>query len=216
VTTTGTAALAHLPGIDFAGKTGTAQTISLEARKRMGSAGKKFEDNAWFVGMTPRRNPEIVVAVLSQGAGWGWRSGIVASKIIKVYVDKKQARLAGKPYTVPNIQPVTPGAKGGAGESAPDSKPAPGAPPVAAARLPTQMGGVWSDGGERLHAHSFALPASGAFHRAVAAPGMERFAENAGGLESGRPQPKKRTGWRELPGVAAALPEPRWRTGVGN
>ena len=59
----GTAASSHLEGIDFAGKTGSAQTISLEARNKMGAEGKKkFKDNGWFVGVTPRRNPEIVVA----------------------------------------------------------------------------------------------------------------------------------------------------------
>jgi penicillin-binding protein 2 len=217
VTTTGTAAQAHLPGIDFAGKTGTAQTISLEARKRMGSAGKKFEDNAWFVGVAPRRNPEIVVAVLSQGAGWGWRSGIVASKIIKVYVDKKQAREAGKPYTLPSIQPVTPGAGSGEEPAAPGAEPAAGATPTAALHSPVQIGGVWSDGaGGRLRVGHFRLTASEHFHRAVAAPGMEQFAQAEARRENHLPRQKKRASWRNLPGVVAALPEPPWRAGEDN
>ena len=91
VTKIGTAALAHLEGIDFAGKTGTAQTISLEARSKLGAEGKKqYSDNAWFVGMTPRRDPQIVVAVLYQGGGWGWHSGLLASQVIKAYVDKQR------------------------------------------------------------------------------------------------------------------------------
>jgi penicillin-binding protein 2 len=91
VTKIGTAAMAHLEGIDFAGKTGTAQTISLEARSKMGAEGKKqFNDNAWFVGMAPRRDPQIVVAVLYQGGGWGWHSGLLASQVIKAYVDKQR------------------------------------------------------------------------------------------------------------------------------
>ena len=70
---------------------GTAQTISLEARSKMGVSGKsKFNDNSWFVGIMPRRNPEIVVAVLTQGGGWGWRSGLLAAKVIKTYVDKQR------------------------------------------------------------------------------------------------------------------------------
>ncbi|MFZ1136471.1 MAG: penicillin-binding protein 2 [Candidatus Korobacteraceae bacterium] len=93
VTTIGTAATAHLNGIDFAGKTGTAQTISLDARKAMGTTAKtKFNDNAWFVGMTPRRNPEIVVAVLVQGGGWGKNSAFLAAKVIKAYVEKQRTR----------------------------------------------------------------------------------------------------------------------------
>ena len=93
VTRIGTAAAAHIDGIDFAGKTGTAQTISSEARSKMGASSKsKFNDNSWFVGMTPRRNPEIVVAVLTQGGGWGWRSGLLAAQVIKAYVAKQRLR----------------------------------------------------------------------------------------------------------------------------
>ena len=105
VTRIGTAAAAHIDGIDFAGKTGTAQTISAEARSEMGASGKsKFNDNSWFVGMTPRRNPEIVVAVLTQGGGWGWRSGLLAAQVIKAYVAKqrlRQTQLAKANGTVP-------------------------------------------------------------------------------------------------------------------
>ena len=91
VTKIGTAAAAHLDGIDFAGKTGTAQTISLEARSKLGAAGKKqFNDNAWFVGIAPRRDPQIVVAVLYQGGGWGWHSGLLAAQVIKAYVEKQR------------------------------------------------------------------------------------------------------------------------------
>ena len=93
VTTIGTAAASHLPGIDFAGKTGTAQTISLDARKTLGTSTKaKFNDNAWFVGLTPRRNPEIVVAVLMQGGGWGKNSAVLAAKVIKAYVEKQRTK----------------------------------------------------------------------------------------------------------------------------
>ncbi|MGH9578384.1 MAG: penicillin-binding protein 2, partial [Terriglobales bacterium] len=58
----GTAASAHLAGIDWGGKTGSSQVVSIEARKRL--TGRQFADNGWFVGVAPRRNPEIVVAVL--------------------------------------------------------------------------------------------------------------------------------------------------------
>jgi penicillin-binding protein 2 len=91
VTKIGTAAMTHLEGIDFAGKTGTAQTISMEARSKLGTAGKlKFNDDSWFVGMAPRRDPRIVVVVLCQGGGWGWRSGLLASSVIKTFVEKER------------------------------------------------------------------------------------------------------------------------------
>jgi penicillin-binding protein 2 len=91
VTKIGTAATTHLDGIDFAGKTGTAQTISLEARSKLGAEGKKkYNDNAWFVGMAPRRDPQIVVAVLYQGGGWGWHSGLLAAQVVKAFVEKQR------------------------------------------------------------------------------------------------------------------------------
>ena len=43
-------------------------------RKSKGGASKQFADNSWFVGVTPRRNPEIVVAVLF-ALGIGYLNG---------------------------------------------------------------------------------------------------------------------------------------------
>ncbi len=89
----GTAAQSRLPGIEFSGKTGTAQTISYQGRDRAGHKGQ-FEDNAWFVGFAPRRNPEIVVAVLVQSGGHGSVAAApIARDIVKTYYDKK----SGKP-----------------------------------------------------------------------------------------------------------------------
>ena len=91
VTTTGTAAVAHLEGIDFVGKTGTAQVMSHDALSRT-SKGHNTEPNAWFVGMAPRRNPDIVVAVLWEHGGWGAGSAPLAAKIIDVFVEKQRKR----------------------------------------------------------------------------------------------------------------------------
>src|SRR6516162_6374075 len=88
----GTAGSAHLPGIDFAGKTGSAQTISNDLKKRLGAEGKRdFKDNGWFVGVTPRRNPEIVVACLFEGGEHGALAARVAAKVIKAYVEKQRS-----------------------------------------------------------------------------------------------------------------------------
>ncbi len=85
----GTAPSAHLQGIDFAGKTGSAQTMSNALAKRM---GHHVKDNGWFVGVTPRRNPEIVVAVLLEEGEHGYLAARVASQVIKAYVEKQRAR----------------------------------------------------------------------------------------------------------------------------
>ena len=91
-TTTGTAAAVHLSGIDFAGKTGTAQVVSHSAGAT--SLGKGAERaNAWFVGMAPRRNPDIVVAVLCEHGGWGAEaSAPLAAQVINAYVNKQRKR----------------------------------------------------------------------------------------------------------------------------
>jgi len=89
----GTAASAHLPGIDFAGKTGSSQTVSNELKKKMSASEKsKFKDNGWFVGVTPRRNPELVVAVLLEEGEHGFFAARAASRVIKVYVENQRTR----------------------------------------------------------------------------------------------------------------------------
>ncbi len=87
-----TAGSAHLNGIDFAGKTGTAEVISDAALSHMAHS-RDTEPNVWFVGVTPRRNPELVVAVLWQHGEFSYYSARIASRIVAAYVDK-QRRLA--------------------------------------------------------------------------------------------------------------------------
>lgn len=90
-TISGTAAPAHLEGIDFAGKTGTAQVVSHSAGMTSLGVGKE-RANAWFVGMAPRRNPDIVVAVLWEHGGWGAGSAPVAAQVINAFVTKQRKR----------------------------------------------------------------------------------------------------------------------------
>ncbi|MGA2855962.1 MAG: penicillin-binding protein 2 [Candidatus Sulfotelmatobacter sp.] len=86
----GTAWLAHLEGIDFAGKTGTAQTISAGAKAKLLNGKARFKNNAWFVGISPRRNPEIVVTVLWESGEEGPLAARVAAQVIKAYVEKQR------------------------------------------------------------------------------------------------------------------------------
>ncbi len=87
----GTAYAARLDGVDFAGKTGTAQVMSHTALARTGK-GHNTEPNAWFVGMAPRRNPDIVVAVLWEHGNWGNNSAKLAAQVITAFVNKQRAR----------------------------------------------------------------------------------------------------------------------------
>jgi penicillin-binding protein 2 len=98
----GTARNVRLPGIEVSGKSGTAQVIGYATREKFGKQ-KKFEDNAWFVGYAPKRNPEIVVAVLVQESGkhGGEAAGPVVKDVIKAYYDKKNKKTQGQ-YTAEN------------------------------------------------------------------------------------------------------------------
>ena len=86
-TTTGTAAASHMEGIDFAGKTGTAQVVGGGDTHTKGGAKTP---NSWFVGMVPRRNPEIVIAVLQEHGDWGSNSARIAAQVVSTYVNKKR------------------------------------------------------------------------------------------------------------------------------
>jgi penicillin-binding protein 2 len=86
----GTAGLSHLQGIDFAGKTGSAQTISNALKAKMGASGKKFKDNGWFAGVEPRRNPDIVVCALLEEGEHGYLAARTAAQVIKAYVEKQR------------------------------------------------------------------------------------------------------------------------------
>jgi len=84
----GTAPSAHIPGIDIAGKTGSAQIVSLATRAKFKNSDA-LAQNGWFVGFTPRRNPDIVVCVLFQGGEHGRLAARLATQVIKAYVEKR-------------------------------------------------------------------------------------------------------------------------------
>ena len=85
----GTDPSAHLEGIDFAGKTGSAQTMSNALAARLGHS-HSVKDNAWFVGFTPRRNPDIVVCILFEAGEHGKLAGRLAARVIEAYVNKQR------------------------------------------------------------------------------------------------------------------------------
>ncbi len=81
----GTAATSRIKGIQFCGKTGTAQLVSDQERKRLGG-GARYQDNAWFVGFAPRTDPKIIVAVLVQrGIEGAETAAPIARDIIEAY-----------------------------------------------------------------------------------------------------------------------------------
>jgi penicillin-binding protein 2 len=127
----GTAPSAHLDGVDFAGKTGSAQVVSNEFKGRVGG-GASTKDNAWFVGVTPRRNPEIVVCTLFEGGEHGRLAGRLAAQIIGAYVNK-QRRLENNLLQVSAPQPAAPAGQPTA------------AAPAKGAGKPVEVGAIWSN-----------------------------------------------------------------------
>ena len=104
-----TAGAEGLPGIDFAGKTGTAQQMSHEALSKT-NKGRSTNPNVWFVGVTPRRNPELVVAVLWQNGEFSYYPARIGAQVVEAFVNKKR-RLAGNlPPEKAAQQPVEVGA----------------------------------------------------------------------------------------------------------
>lgn len=100
----GTAPSAGIPGIEIAGKTGSAQVVSLNLRAKVKNSSD-FAQNGWFVGFTPRRNPDIVVCVLFQGGEHGKLAARLATQVIKAYVEK-QRRTPQKMVEKPKNGPV--------------------------------------------------------------------------------------------------------------
>ena len=100
----GTAQASHLEGIDFAGKTGTAQIVSHSTMK---VATGKYRADAWFVGMAPRRNPDIAVVVLWQNGADGPFSALIAARVIAAYVDKQRQVANNLPLIVNKEKPAS-------------------------------------------------------------------------------------------------------------
>jgi len=84
----GTGALARIPGVISAGKTGTAENPH----------GK---DHAWYVGFAPYENPKIAIAVLLENSGFGGAkaaplAGLVMEKYLFGELKRYQPRAVQK------------------------------------------------------------------------------------------------------------------------
>jgi penicillin-binding protein 2 len=91
----GTGNSVKLQGIEFCGKSGTAQMMSYSAASRLGLG--KGKNDGWFVGFAPRRDPEIVIAAVVEDTSehGGTAAGPVVRDIVKAYYDKKEKKSQG-------------------------------------------------------------------------------------------------------------------------
>ena len=88
VVVSGTGVRARIPGLTVGGKTGTAQLASNAALKTLGG-DRDWRDNAWFVGLAPKENTEIVVVALFEHGEHGNFAAPIVRDVIKAYFDKK-------------------------------------------------------------------------------------------------------------------------------
>ena len=81
----GTGVAARIPGLDIAGKTGTAQMIAK-------SKAEKGQDHAWFAAFAPAKAPEVVVVVIAERGGKGGQvAAPIARKILNAIFFEKVA-----------------------------------------------------------------------------------------------------------------------------
>lgn len=87
----GTGRGARMVDYTVAGKTGTAQVVSLDSQ----SDKRKHRDHAWFTSYAPAEAPEIAVTVLIEHGGKGGAvAAPIAKKIIEIYKKLKEEREA--------------------------------------------------------------------------------------------------------------------------
>ncbi len=94
----GTAHAYKIPGVDFVGKTGTAQVMQISADKiYQRCENMKFTErhNGVFVGFAPLNNPVIAVAVIGEHICHGTNAAPIARAVIKTYLEKYYPDLYG-------------------------------------------------------------------------------------------------------------------------
>jgi penicillin-binding protein 2 len=88
----GTAYSQHIPGMEFAGKTGTVQVVTQKADKiyqKCENLRYAQRHHGVFVGYAPIQNPSIVVAVVAEHACSGSHGAApIAREVIKTYLQK--------------------------------------------------------------------------------------------------------------------------------
>ncbi len=84
----GTGAAARLPGIEVAGKTGTAQIVT-------NSDARRGQDHAWFAAYAPAQDPQVVVVVLVERGGRGGQAAAPIARQILYGIFLERVASAG-------------------------------------------------------------------------------------------------------------------------
>lgn len=103
----GTGVRARLAGRDIAGKTGSAQVISLTglARARAAGSDRDLRDHAWFVFFAPSNDAQIAGVVFGEHAEHGSWVSPIAKHVVDTYFAKREGR------PLPVLDPATAAAR---------------------------------------------------------------------------------------------------------
>jgi penicillin-binding protein 2 len=94
----GTAYAQHLPEVDMAGKTGTAQVSHVTPKGVDPDKVWYFNrDHAWFAGYAPSESPEIAIVVLVEHGGGGGTNAVpIAMRVVRDWQRLKSERLEAR------------------------------------------------------------------------------------------------------------------------
>jgi penicillin-binding protein 2 len=91
-----------VPGLDVAGKTGTAQTGKFH---KEGEEGDENNSHSWFASFAPYKDPKIAVVVLIEHGGFGAKASTpTAMEIYQGYFNKEPLAVSHKPLAPEKTQ----------------------------------------------------------------------------------------------------------------
>jgi penicillin-binding protein 2 len=89
----GTGGRSRVKGLTVAGKTGTAQVITLEKEEEFEEESEiphEFRDHAWFIAIAPAEDPALALAILIEHGGHGGSGAApIAKEMFKAYFKKQ-------------------------------------------------------------------------------------------------------------------------------